>query len=39
MVSNNACVHMCLWGVGGFTKCEDENMKKSQGVGLSRGEQ
>lgn len=30
---------MCLWGVGGFTKHEDENMKKSQGVGLSKGEQ
>jgi len=39
MVSNNACVHMCLWGVGGFIKQEDENMTKSQGVGLSRGEQ
>jgi hypothetical protein len=30
---------MCPWGVGGFIKHEDENMKKSQGVGLSRGEQ
>jgi len=39
MVSNNACVRMCLWGVGGFTKHEDKNMKNSQGVGLSKGEQ
>jgi len=25
--------------VGGFTKHEDKNMKNSQGVGLSKGEQ
>jgi len=30
---------MCLWGMGGFTKHEDENMKNSQGVELSKGEQ
>ncbi len=32
------CAHVPMGG-GRIIKQEDENMKKSQGVGLSRGEQ